>query len=93
MPTIYAGISQQLRRVDMTMHRPSLMPIVKALKVDRAIRRNIYAYQLFRTCVLLLLRLGWRSRLERASPLHAAQSAGADGGENARADLKSVPAP
>lgn len=33
------------------MHRPSLMPIVKALNVDRAIRKNIYAYQLFRTYV------------------------------------------
>jgi hypothetical protein len=43
--------------------------------------------------VLLLLQLGWRSRLGRTSPLHAAQSAGPDGGENARADFKSVPAP
>jgi dolichol-phosphate mannosyltransferase len=43
--------------------------------------------------VLLVLQLGWRSRPERASPLHAAQSAGPDGGKNARADFKSVPAP
>ncbi len=43
--------------------------------------------------VLLVLQLGWRSRLERVAPLHAAQSAGPDGGRNARADFKSVPAP
>jgi FkbM family methyltransferase len=33
------------------MRRPSLMSIVKALNVDRLVRRNIYAYQLLRTYV------------------------------------------
>lgn len=41
--------------------RPSLMPIAKALKIDRAIRRNVYAYQLFRTYVG---RLGFMLPLE-----------------------------
>ena len=27
------------------------MPIAKALKIDRAIRRNVYAYELFRTYI------------------------------------------
>src|SRR6476660_4616925 len=31
--------------------RPLLMPVAKALKIDQAIRRNVYAYQLFRTYV------------------------------------------
>jgi FkbM family methyltransferase len=35
----------------MTISRPSLMPIAKALKIDRAIRRNVYAYELFRTYI------------------------------------------
>ncbi len=33
------------------MSRPSLMPIAKALRIDQAIRRNVYAYELFRTYV------------------------------------------
>lgn len=33
------------------MSRPSLVPIAKALKIDRAIRRNVYAYQVFRTYI------------------------------------------
>jgi FkbM family methyltransferase len=51
MATTCAGIFRQRPEGDTTMRRPSLMPIVKALNVDRAIRRNIYAYQLFRTYV------------------------------------------
>ena len=42
-------------------HRPSLMPVAKALKIDQAIRRNVYAYQLFRTYVG---RLGFMLPLE-----------------------------
>ena len=45
----------------MMISRPSLMPIAKALKIDRAIRRNVYAYQLFRTYVG---RLGFMLPLE-----------------------------
>jgi FkbM family methyltransferase len=41
--------------------RPSLMSVAKALKVDQAIRRNVYAYQLFRTYVG---RLGFMLPLE-----------------------------
>jgi|RhiMetdeSRZDD1v2_1073273.scaffolds.fasta_scaffold126192_2 FkbM family methyltransferase len=43
------------------MSRPSLMPIAKALKIDRVIRRNVYAYELFRTYVG---RLGFMLPLE-----------------------------
>jgi FkbM family methyltransferase len=43
------------------MFRPSLMPIAKALKIDRAIRRNVYTYQLFRTYIG---RLGFMLPLE-----------------------------
>ena len=42
-------------------HRPSLMPVAKALKLDQAIRSNVYAYQLFRTYVG---RLGFMLPLE-----------------------------
>jgi FkbM family methyltransferase len=41
--------------------RPSLLPVAKALKIDQAIRRNVYAYQLFRTYVG---RLGFMLPLE-----------------------------
>jgi FkbM family methyltransferase len=43
------------------MFRPSLMPIARALKIDRAIRGNVYAYELFRTYVG---RLGFMLPLE-----------------------------
>ena len=45
----------------MKSSRPSLMSVAKALKVDQAIRRNVYAYQLFRTYVG---RLGFMLPLE-----------------------------
>jgi FkbM family methyltransferase len=41
--------------------RPSLLPVAKTLKIDQAIRRNVYAYQLFRTYVG---RLGFMLPLE-----------------------------
>jgi FkbM family methyltransferase len=41
--------------------RPSLMPVAKALKIDQLIRRNVYAYELFRTYIG---RLGFMLPLE-----------------------------
>jgi FkbM family methyltransferase len=43
------------------LRRPSLMPIAKWLRIDQAIRRNVYAYQLFRTYIG---RLGFMLPLE-----------------------------